>query len=157
MRADAGSFQEADVARLAQLINKTNQFNLNGRRLTDEEVRAIVDGGGRLFSATLTDRTGNHGEILACLVAPDRIITTFVMSCRVFQRRVEYAFLAWLAAQSSPPIGLHWGSTPGNAPFGQFLREVAGPLDGVGVVRLDPATVTTRYARDLGLFALRQA
>src|SRR5207302_1866184 len=51
-------------ARAMQLITKTNQFNLNGRRLTDAEVGAILDAGGRLFDATLADRTGNHGEVL---------------------------------------------------------------------------------------------
>ncbi len=92
-----------DRTRAVQLINKTNQFNLNGRRLTDQEVGVILDAGGRLFGATLTDRTGDHGEILACLVAPDGTIQSFVMSCRVFQRRVECAFLAWLIAVGQHP------------------------------------------------------
>lgn len=145
-----------DRTRAVQLINKTNQFNLNGRRVTDEQVRAILDAGGRLLSASLVDRTGSHGEILACLMSADNTITSFVMSCRVFQRRVEYAFVSWLAAQPNPPAGLEWASTPRNTPFQQFLGEVAGPLNGAGFVRLDPATVVERHARDVGLFALRQ-
>jgi FkbH-like protein len=142
--------------RAVQLINKTNQFNLNGRRVTDEEVGAMLGAGGRLFAATLADRTGNHGEVLTCLVAPDGTIASFVMSCRVFQRRVEYAFLAWLAAQPNPPVGLQWASTPRNAPFQQFLHDVTGSVNGAGVVRLDPAAVSARYAQDLALFALCQ-
>jgi FkbH-like protein len=145
-----------DRTRAVQLINKTNQFNLNGRRVSDEEVGATLAAGGRLIGATLADRTGNHGEILSCLVASDGTIISFVMSCRVFQRRVEYAFLAWLAAQPRPPTGLEWAGTPRNAPVQQFLREVTGPLNGAGVVRLDPATVTQRHARDLALFAVCQ-
>jgi FkbH-like protein len=140
-----------------ELINKTNQFNLNGRRVTDEQVGAILGAGGRLFSATLADRTGSHGEILACLVAADGTITSLVMSCRVLQRRVEYAFLAWLAAQPGPPTGVQWASTPRNTPCQQFLRDVAGPLNGAGLVRFDPATVAARYARDAALFAIGQA
>jgi len=146
-----------DRTRAVQLINKTNQFNLNGRRLTDEQVRARLDAGGRLLGATLADRTGDHGEILACLVAPDGMIESFVMSCRVFQRRVEYAFLAWLMAQPNPPTGLRWASTPRNAPFHQFLSEVAGPLNGAGVVRVDAAAFAARHAPDVALFALRQS
>jgi len=145
-----------DRTRAVQLINKTNQFNLNGRRLTDEQVRATLDAGGRLFGATLADRTGDHGEILACLVAPDGTIESLVMSCRVFQRRVEYAFLAWLVAQPNPPTGFRWASTARNAPFQQFLSHVAGPLNGAGVVRLEPATVAARHASDVALFALHQ-
>ena len=79
------------------------------------------------------------------------------MSCRVFQRRVEYAFVSWLAAQPNPPAGLEWASTPRNTPFQQFLHEVAGPLNGAGFVPLDVTSVVDRHARDVGLFALRQA
>jgi len=141
-----------DWTRAVQLINKTNQFNLNGRRVTEAEVGAMLDAGGRLFGASLADRPGDHGEILACLLAPDGTMRSFVMSCRVFQRRVEYAFLAWLAAQPSPPTALQWASTSRNAPFQQFLAEVAGPLNGSGLVRLVPAAVAARHARDLALF-----
>lgn len=143
-----------DRARAVQLINKTNQFNLNGRRRTEQEVGAILESGGRLFGASLSDRTGNHGEVLACLVAADATIASFVMSCRVFQRRLEYAFLAWLTTRPNPPVGLDWASTPRNAPFRQFLGEIAGPLNGNGLVRFDAAAVAARYAEDLGLFAM---
>lgn len=140
-----------DYTRALQLINKTNQFNLNGRRLTDEELRATLEAGGRLFAATLDDRTGSHGEILACLVGADGVIRSLVMSCRVFQRRVEYAFLAWLTAQPNPPTGVQWAATARNAPFRQFLSEIAGPLSGDGLVCIDPAVLSARYARDLSL------
>lgn len=146
-----------DRTRAVQLINKTNQFNLNGRRVTDEDVRATLEAGGRLFGATLADRTGNHGEILACLVAPDNTIAAFVMSCRVFQRRLEYAFLAWLSAQGTAPVGLQWAGTARNSPFQHFLRDVAGPVNGAGLVRFDPARLAARYADDLALFAVCQA
>jgi FkbH-like protein len=143
-----------DRTRAVQLINKTNQFNLNGRRRTEQEVSTIVDSGGRLFGASLTDRTGSHGEVLACLLAADDTIAALVLSCRVFQRRLEYAFLAWLATQPHPPVALDWASTLRNAPFRQFLGEIAGPLNGDGLVRIDSAALATRYAEDLELFAI---
>jgi FkbH-like protein len=141
-----------DHARALQLINKTNQFNLNGRRLSDEELRAKLEGGARLFAAMLVDRTGSHGEILACLLRADGVISSLVMSCRVFQRRVEYGFLAWLAAQPNPPVGLEWASTARNAPFRQFLSEIAGPPSTDGLVHIDPVALSARYSRDLELF-----
>ena len=48
------------------------------------------------------------------------------MSGRVFQRRVEHAFFAWLANQADPPTAMAWERTPRNEPFGQFLRELNG-------------------------------
>jgi FkbH-like protein len=145
-----------DRTRALQLINKTNQFNLNGRRLGEEHVAAALEAGGRLYAAALSDRTGSHGEILACLVAPDGTIDSFVMSCRVFQRRVEYAFLAWLAGQPHPPTAFRWARTPRNEPVRRFLSEIAGSVNGAGAVRFEPAAVTARYAPDLTLFAVRQ-
>src|SRR5262249_46020921 len=86
-----------DRARAVQLINKTNQFNANGRRITDDAVAGILASGGRLLTATLEDRTGSHGEILALLIDGNGLVHAFVLSCRVFQRRVEQAFCTWLA------------------------------------------------------------
>jgi FkbH-like protein len=144
-----------DRTRAVQLINKTNQFNLNGRRVTEEDVSAVLASGGRLYGASLTDRTGAHGEILACLVGKGGIIVSFVMSCRVFQRRVEHAFLAWLLSQPDPPVGMSWVSTPRNEPFARFLEEVRGerpPAE--GVVTLSLSDTVARLSQNLELFDL---
>jgi FkbH-like protein len=144
-----------DRTRAVQLINKTNQFNLNGRRVTEQEVTAVLDAGGRLYSASLSDRSGNHGEILSCLVGADGVITAFVMSCRVFQRRAEHAFLAWLASQPHPPVGMNWATTPRNEPFAQFLRELTGAaVPPVGRVIISSADVCSRFSRDIDLFRI---
>jgi len=144
-----------DRTRAVQLINKTNQFNLNGNRVREEQVASVLEAGGRLYGATLSDRTGQHGEILACLVGSDRVITSFVMSCRVFQRRVEYAFMAWLAQQPDAPIGMAWSPTPRNEPFAQFLRELgAGHSSTAGLIPIEPGSVHLRFASELGLFSL---
>jgi len=141
-----------DRARAVQLINKTNQFNLNGRRLGDDEVQAILDGGGRLFTASLEDRTGSHGEILACLITAQRTVVAFVLSCRVFQRRVEQAFCVWLAEQPNPPVGYAFATTERNEPFRLFLRHTSfGPAED-GMVAWDAAGFASAHATDLDLF-----
>jgi FkbH-like protein len=131
--------------RAVQLINKTNQFTLNGRRRTAEEVDRVLAQGGRLFVATLEDRHGSHGEVLACVVEPGGRVTSLVMSCRVLQRGVECAFAGWLGAQLAPglpagaPLRLVYRATGRNAPVGAFLQQLgvsaerrdAEPLDGV--------------------------
>jgi FkbH-like protein len=142
-----------DRTRALQLINKTNQFNLNGIRVSDEELERILSAGGRLYGASLADRTGDHGEILACLI-DGGVISALVMSCRVFQRRVEYAFLAWLAGQPHPPTALRWAHTPRNEPFAQFVRELAGSVNGDGLVPLDLPWIRQSYASDERLFSL---
>jgi FkbH-like protein len=144
----------ADFARAVQLINKTNQFNLNGRRVTEDEVSSMLADGGRLFTATLNDRTGSHGEILACLVDAGGVIRSFVMSCRVFQRRAEHAFLTWLASRADAPRSVDFTTTPRNEPIRQFLADDAFGPAADGVVQMDIERFAKSHAGDLALFAL---
>jgi FkbH-like protein len=143
-----------DRARAVQLINKTNQFNINGRRVDDHEVGAILADGGRLYTCTLSDRTGSHGEILSCLIDGNGTIRSLVMSCRVFQRRVEYAFFAWLAGQGIAPKSLEFARTPRNEPATRFLEDSAVSTGDDGLKTIDWDQFTRANARDLELFAL---
>jgi FkbH-like protein len=145
-----------DRTRAVQLINKTNQFNLNGRRWSDEEVAAVLDAGGRLWGMTLEDRTGTHGEILACLLDAEGTIQALVLSCRVFQRRVEQAFMAWLAATASP-TALAYEGTPRNGPLQQFLTDTLGALPLPGRVPLSSTALVERYGETLAYFRLEVA
>ncbi|MBF0339393.1 MAG: HAD-IIIC family phosphatase [Magnetococcales bacterium] len=145
-------------SRAHQLINKTNQFNLNGIRLSDEEIRAILEAGGVLWTATLEDRTGSHGEILACLVDASGRIRSLVLSCRVMQRRVEFAFLYHLTdLWNGPPLVLEFQPTERNAPLRLFLEDPAfhhGPPE--NLITLDVSTFRSAHAQDADLFTLRK-
>jgi FkbH-like protein len=154
MKLTISDRSNGDRTRLVQLMNKTNQFNLNGRRVTDEEVALVLADGGRLYGAALEDRHGSHGEILACLVAADGLVRSFVLSCRVFQRRVEHAFLAWLAGQPDPPRQLDFAATARNEPFRRFLADPAFGRPGEGPVRFDAAQYAAAHAAELPLFGL---
>jgi FkbH-like protein len=93
MRAEAVPFREADFSRVAQLINKTNQFNLTARRYTEAEVRAIAaEPDAWTLSVRLGDRLGEYGLIAAVIArrrGDDLEIDTWLMSCRVLGRDVE--------------------------------------------------------------------
>ncbi len=143
-----------DRARAVQLINKTSQFNINGRRVTDDEVAAVLDTGGRLLTATLDDRNGTHGEILAILIDNDDVVRSFVMSCRVFNRRVEYAFLGSLARADRPPRVFEVATTPRNEPARTFLRSEAFSADGDDRLRFDPLRFLAEFGDDASLFRL---
>jgi FkbH-like protein len=144
---------QGDRTRAVQLINKTNQFNLNGRRVTDDEVAAILAEGGQLFTATLADKHGAHGEILSYLVRADGMVESLVMSCRVFQRRVEHAFFAWLASTGRAPRALRFASTPRNEPARRFL-EGPGFAEQDGVVGFNAVAFQQAERSALDLFVL---
>lgn len=93
MVADISEFSPVDVPRIAQLINKSNQFNLTTRRRTEGEVLEVLgDSKMRGFTIRLSDRFGEHG-LIAVIVGEaqgtDFILDTWLMSCRVLKRQVE--------------------------------------------------------------------
>ena len=144
-----------DRERAVQLINKTNQFNLNGRRITDDEVAAILAVGGHLYTAKLDDRTGSHGETLVCLIDENRHILAFVLSCRVFQRQVEYAFFCWLVRRHGNEFQLAYAATDRNTPICEFLKNTAFTLNTENCL-LDGARFLADHASKLDLFTLKE-
>jgi FkbH-like protein len=137
--------------RCLQLINKTNQFNINGERVSEGDLRAILEQGGRLVGAALEDVNGSHGEVLAALIDASGTIQAFVMSCRVFQRRLEYAFLAWLSSRAYAPSRLRFAGTKRNEPARRFLNEVLAGAQ-PGLIQFDGKRLATDHAADLALF-----
>jgi FkbH-like protein len=94
-------FDPEGRARIAQLINKSNQFNLTTRRYTEAEIAAVESESSKYArQMQLADRFGNNGMIsviIADIAADTWSIDTWLMSCRVLGRRVEEAVLADLA------------------------------------------------------------
>ncbi len=96
MSAACGPIAKADLPRVTQLINKTNQFNLTTRRYSTEQILAQLAIPGTLsLQVRLSDRFGDNG-LVSVLIAPpvandpQRLqIDTWVMSCRVFGRQLE--------------------------------------------------------------------
>ena len=145
-----------DWSRAYQLINKTNQFNLNGERFSEAELSALLASGGRLFTSVLEDRSGSHGEILACLIDASGCVRALVLSCRVFQRRVEYAFLVWLIGRLEIPVlGFAFVQTERNEPIRRFLADSAF-IAATDCWSLDCARFAEAHAKDLALFGVRE-
>ena len=101
MHCHIGPVSSANRARVAQLINKSNQYNLTTRRYTEAQVADMETRPDKLMlQARLEDRFGDNGII--SIVILDRKgrewdIDTWLMSCRVLGRRVENAVLKTIA------------------------------------------------------------
>ena len=96
--------EAAQVPRLSQLTQKTNQFNLTTRRYTDSQVAEFVRSPQHLVAHfTLADRFGNSGVVGLAIFERESPGTarldTFLMSCRVIGRGAESAFLECLLAE----------------------------------------------------------
>ncbi len=89
MEYKVGFLDESRIPRFTQLINKTNQFNLRTQRYTEAQIRdMLADPAYRLIYAELSDKFDHYG-LISCVILKDNFIDTWVMSCRVFKRRVE--------------------------------------------------------------------
>jgi FkbH-like protein len=80
---------------------RTNQFNLTSRRLTEADLAAHVAHPTRalVIIGRVIDKFGDHGLVTAATVSIEHThaeIETFLMSCRVIGRGIEQAFLAAL-------------------------------------------------------------
>jgi len=103
MRAVWRPFEEAGLARIVQLTNKTNQFNLTTRRVCEADVRAwMADPAVATMEVRLEDRFGDNGVVSLVVgrVANGEMervanleIELWLMSCRVLGRRLEEAVL----------------------------------------------------------------
>lgn len=84
----------ADVLRIAQMEMKTNQFNLTTRRYDETRLRAMLNDPQRvIYVANLRDRFADHGLVTALNLIRDGEtwrIDSWLMSCRVFSRSLEY-------------------------------------------------------------------
>lgn len=89
--------QDKDIPRVAQLTQKTNQFNLTTRRYTGEEIKdKQLAPGWKIWVGGLRDTFGSHGQVIVAIVemsGKEARIDTFLMSCRVMGRGVEQTFL----------------------------------------------------------------
>jgi len=99
----------ANLARAAQLLNKTNQMNLSTRRLTEQELLAwAADPGRRLWTVSVSDRFGDAGLTGIVSIEADGSVgrvVDYLLSCRVMGRRVEET-MVFLAVETARGFGL---------------------------------------------------
>jgi FkbH-like protein len=104
MTLSIAPFDSAGRKRIAQLISKSNQFNLTTRRYSEAEIAAMQsDADVFAIQARLQDIFGDNGMISAVICRQtDQFwkVDTWIMSCRVLGRRVEEAILQYLVAQA---------------------------------------------------------
>jgi FkbH-like protein len=104
MTLSIAPFDQAGRKRIAQLISKSNQFNLTTRRYSEAEVEALqADPAAVTVQARLADMFGDNGMISTVICRQDGRsfqIESWIMSCRVLGRRVEEAILQHLVHQA---------------------------------------------------------
>ena len=132
-----------DNPRAFELLNKTNQFNLNGRRFSEARWRNLVRNPAYLvLSAAYQDKYGRLGTIAVIVgrICGTRCeVEAWVMSCRAFSRRIEHQCLRYLFdCFGLQEIAFDYERTARNHVLGDFLTEVLGAPAAPGVVLSKP-------------------
>ncbi|MFL5740263.1 MAG: HAD-IIIC family phosphatase, partial [Flavisolibacter sp.] len=97
MVAEVKPVDQFSLPRVAQLTQRSNQFNLRTVRYTEEEVKQIiVDPSRSVLTISLKDKFGDYG-LISCVFLERKeknlFITNWIMSCRVLKRGVEHLVL----------------------------------------------------------------
>lgn len=103
MKARIGAFDPAYFSRIAQLTNKSNQFNLTTHRYSQSEIEQIAaDPQYLTLCGRLADKFGDNGVVSIVIGRKEKDvlhIELWLMSCRVLKRGMEYAMMDTLVKQ----------------------------------------------------------
>jgi FkbH-like protein len=140
MKIEIADFDAMGRQRIAQLINKSNQFNLTTRRYSESDVEKFeIDADVVAMQVRLSDKFGDFGMIGVIIATPSMhqgkkamLIDSWLMSCRVLGRRVEDAMLSSLVekAKAKGAVYLlgHYVPTPKNGMVSQHYEKLGFTL-----------------------------
>ena len=139
---------EEEFARVAQLAQKTNQFNVCTNRWTEDDVRSFAaDSRHAIFTLHSSDRFGDLGLVAfvhATIDGDAAEIVDWVMSCRAMNRRIEFVMEGEveraLASRGVKKISAAWKRTAKNNP-------VENLFDSFGFELLESTPDLRRYKR----------
>ena len=94
MKGNISAFNNDDVSRIAQLTQRSNQFNLRTKRYTEKDITEFMNSDNHLtYTIKLKDKFGDYGLISVIILEKTNddvyFVDTLIMSCRVLKRDVE--------------------------------------------------------------------
>jgi FkbH-like protein len=154
-----GKFTAAELVRVTQLFNKTNQFNTTTKRYTAEEVASFAAAEETVtLQFRLLDKFGDNGLVSAMVLRPDPKlpevfeIDNWVMSCRVFGRQLEFEAMNIAVEQArrrgSRALRADYIPTPKNGVISELYPSL-------GFSPLSNKTGSTCWTLDLAKYVAR--
>ncbi|MCI1785954.1 MAG: HAD-IIIC family phosphatase [Bacteroidales bacterium] len=83
---------EFNIPRIAQMTQKTNQFNLTTKRYTDVDINEKLANGCKVYCISVSDKFGDNG-ITGCIIFNGNEIDSLLLSCRILGKGIERAFI----------------------------------------------------------------
>jgi FkbH-like protein/FkbM family methyltransferase/non-ribosomal peptide synthase protein (TIGR01720 family) len=123
------------MPRVAQLTERTNQFNFTTIRRTEDDIRRLAADGSDVLTLHVKDRFGDYGLVGIAIAKADRarsvlVIDSFLMSCRVLGKGVEHRLLAGLGDLATRAglafLEIEYRPTARNRPAWLFAQSAFG-------------------------------
>ncbi len=110
------------IPRIAQLTQKTNQFNFSTKRYSEQDItNFIASPDHTIYTGSVKDKFGEYGIVILAIIDKTNKqiynIDTFLMSCRAMGKQVENAFLTSFLTDLNKPLTISYIPTPKNTPI----------------------------------------
>jgi len=97
-------FVNSNISRVAQMTQKTNQFNLTTKRYSESEINNFIENGHYIYSLGVKDKFGDNGITAAAIVLLNKHnnsadIDSYLLSCRILGKNIENIFLKYILNQ----------------------------------------------------------
>jgi amino acid adenylation domain-containing protein/FkbH-like protein/non-ribosomal peptide synthase protein (TIGR01720 family)/FkbM family methyltransferase len=132
LEIEISPMQSEQLSRVAQLTQRTNQFNLTTIRRSEAEIQQLCNSGGKQCQVVkVKDRFGDYGLVGLLLFEAQEnalVVDTFLLSCRVLGRGVEHKMLSYLGTLAQErgleKVEVFYIPTKKNQPARDFLTSV---------------------------------
>jgi len=101
---DIQALNMMNLPRIAQMTQKTNQFNLTTKRYTEEDITALAKKGAKVYCLSVKDKFGDSGITGIAIITTHKNmksanIDSFLLSCRILGKNIEDVFLKYVLLQ----------------------------------------------------------
>jgi FkbH-like protein len=131
LRIDVQAMHAEHLPRVAQLTQRTNQFNCTTIRRSEADIQRLLEDGHQCLTVDVSDRFGDYGLVGAVLyrVEADALaVDSFMLSCRALGRGVEHFIVRHLGQLArdagAARVDVPFAPTAKNAPARTFLESV---------------------------------
>jgi FkbH-like protein len=135
LQVKLSELSRAQLSRVAQLTQRTNQFNFTTMRRTEAQIQHLSESGLECRVVEVSDRFGDYGLVGVMIFSARREaleVDTFLLSCRVLSRGVEHRMLNELGKialeYELPMVVATLVPTKKNQPAADFLENVVAPF-----------------------------
>lgn len=119
--------QEDSIPRCYELLQRSNQLNASGRRLSMEELTALVHSPtDDCYVLESSDKFGAYGIVGVAIVNKSAVprMTDFVISCRVANKKIEPTLVNYLAHKYGDVLRMDFLGTKLNGPMKRMITEL---------------------------------